>query len=185
MVRVISGKLRGKKLIVPQGGKNVRPTLDRVKESVFNILSGEIKKHIFLDLFAGAGNMGIEALSRGAPLAIFVEQDPCNIKNISANLQSCRLTDTAKLYQGDALSVLGTLPSNFPNSDFIVYADPPFESNLFEKILESKALQKLIKRGGRVLIEHPFKVDIACNSHWENVRKKKYGSIGISFFEKT
>jgi len=185
MVRVISGKLRGKKLVVPQGGKDVRPTLDRVKESVFNILAGEIKKHIFLDLFAGAGSMGIEALSRGAPLAIFVEQDTCNIKNISANLQSCRLSDTARLYQGDVLSVLSTLPSDFPNSDFLVYADPPFESNLFEKILKSKALQKLVKRKGRVLIEHPFKIDIAHQSQWENVRKKKYGSVGISFFEKT
>lgn len=179
MVRVITGKAKRKKLVVPCG---IRPTLDRVKESVFNIIGEGVKEQPFLDMFAGTGSMGIEALSRGAPSGVFVEKDSLIADVLNGNLSKCNFS--GKVYTDDIFSAMETIASVFSERNFLVYADPPFDGDFFDKVLESSALQKLVSKGGKLIIEHPFKKGPACKEFWNRVRMEKYGSIGISFFEK-
>ncbi len=184
MVRVIAGKLKRKKLLVP-GGDAVRPTLDRVKESVFSILGTSLRAHSFLDLFAGSGSMGIEALSRGAPFAVFVENDRNVAKVLESNIESCSLQDSCLLYKRDAVYVLGSLASKTPSGDFFVYVDPPYKNDfIYKAVLGSDSLKKLTKKGGIVLVEHPSGTELILeDTSLVNVRKEKYGKVSVSFFE--
>ncbi|MDR1629976.1 MAG: 16S rRNA (guanine(966)-N(2))-methyltransferase RsmD [Oscillospiraceae bacterium] len=129
-MRVITGTARGRKLISPPG-KDVRPTTDRVKEAVFSIVQFEIEGRRVLDLFAGSGQLGIEALSRGAAEAVFVEQSRAVAEIVRQNLKVTAFFDRARVVNADALSFLGTSSDVFD----LAFLDPPYSRGLVAKAL--------------------------------------------------
>jgi len=135
-MRVISGTARGRKLKEPSGF-DIRPTSDMVKESVFNIIQFDIEGRRVLDLFAGTGQLGIEAQSRGAKSVVFVDSKPDAVKLIRGNLLRCGFSDEAQIYTGDAIKFLEGPASGKFN---IIFIDPPYDSSL-----ASETIQKIIK----------------------------------------
>lgn len=144
-MRVITGTARGRKLQTPQGF-DVRPTTDNVKESMFNILMNDIEGRRVLDLFAGTGQLGIEALSRGAESAVFVDKDPESLKIIKSNLALCRFE--AEVVRRDALDYLD-LCGKFD----VIFLDPPYDSGLYEPVLNKVNSFDLLNDGGIIIAE--------------------------------
>jgi len=129
-MRVISGSAKGKRLLILDK-KSVRPTIDRVKEAIFSSIQFEVKNKIFLDLFAGSGQMGIEALSRGAKKSIFIDHDKDSIKIIKENLNKAKFSEESKVFCCDSLYFLEKYNENF----IIVFLDPPYNSGILQKSL--------------------------------------------------
>jgi 16S rRNA (guanine(966)-N(2))-methyltransferase RsmD len=130
-MRVITGSAKGRKLKMPGGGKT-RPAMDKVKGSTFNIISAFVDNARFLDLFAGSGNLGIEALSRGGSYAAFVDASRECTRTITENLQITGLSAKADVYTQDCLKFLQT--ANLPAFD-VVFIDPPYLKGLLEPLL--------------------------------------------------
>ncbi len=172
-MRVIAGKAKGTKLASFKGDR-IRPTLDRVKESFFNIVGPDLVGVVFLDLFAGTGNMGIEALSRGAEKVVFVENDHRAQSLIYSNLERCHFgpedIDSAQknwvLLKYDAVHALHMLEERGYRFD-IVYVDPPFAENLYEPCLAALSASRLLTESSQVVVEHYHKT----------VLEKKYGTL--------
>jgi 16S rRNA (guanine(966)-N(2))-methyltransferase RsmD len=130
-MRVITGQARGRKLISPEG-YDVRPTTDKVKESLFNIIQFRLNGATVLDLFAGSGQLGIEALSRGAEKAVFVDSSRKSLDVVKKNIELCRFTSQAQTFLCDAAAFLRTTKEKFD----IVILDPPYHKNLCISALE-------------------------------------------------
>ena len=130
-MRVITGQARGRRLISPEG-YDVRPTTDKVKESLFNILQFRLDGADVLDLFAGSGQLGIEALSRGADRAVFVDSSRKSLDVVKKNIELCRFTSQAQTFLLDATAFLRTTNEKFD----IVILDPPYHKNLCISALE-------------------------------------------------
>ena len=145
-MRVISGTARGKKLL-PVPGMTTRPTTDRVKESIFNIIQMQVRGARVLDLFAGTGQMGIEALSRGAKHAVFVDASPKAIQAVRENLAHCGFADKAKVAQMDAQSFLKSTTTRFD----LVFLDPPYQQQIIDAVLPAVVQQ--MAPGGIILCE--------------------------------
>ena len=149
-MRVISGAARGTRLL-ELDDLEVRPTLDRVKESFFNLIGQTMDGRTFLDLFAGSGSMGIEALSRGAEKVFFVEKDVAAQALIKRNLEKCRMADQItrwQLIKQEVLQVLPLLREQSTQFDFI-YVDPPFADDLYQSTLST--LEDVLKKDGWVI----------------------------------
>ena len=158
-MRIITGSKRGKKLVTLEG-EQVRPTTDRVKESLFNILQFQLEGRKFLDLFAGSGQIGLEALSRGAASCVFVDQDRGavrvfvdsakeSIRVVEKNIQSTGLGDRAKVVGSDFAAYLRGSREMFD----IAFLDPPYRTGLLEQALPLVAQR--MNPGGVILCEHP------------------------------
>lgn len=148
-MRVIAGDAKGRRLAAPKGVKT-RPTGDRVKEAVFNVLAPYIVNARFLDLFAGSGAMGIEALSRGAETAVFVENNWQAVRVIKENLDRVSFVDRSQLIEKDVFYSL----SQLGNSKFdVVYADPPYNNRWGEEILRMLVGNNLLAAAAVVLVE--------------------------------
>ncbi len=132
-MRVIAGSARRLQLATLEG-MDTRPTTDRIKETLFNIINDDVYDSIFVDLFAGSGGIGIEALSRGAREAVFVEKNRRAVNVIKDNLVHTHFEDKGKVYLGDAVTVIGRL-TDYPHLD-VIYIDPPYKSDLYEPVLE-------------------------------------------------
>ena len=144
-MRVITGSARGRKLLTPEN-YDIRPTTDNVKESIFNIIQFDIEGRRVLDLFAGTGQLGIECLSRGAESAVFVDQDREAVRIVKDNLKACGLKGT--VIQQDAKTFLHSC-SPFD----IIFVDPPYDSNLYETVLETVNSIDLLTDGGIMVCE--------------------------------
>lgn len=188
-MRVIGGSVKGTKLESFKGA-SIRPTLDRVKESFFNQVSPVIDGAYFLDLFAGSGSIGIEALSRGAAKVVFVENHPPAQALIYKNLQKCRFWDGKKsgedhkwfLLKSDALHAIKILDSRDYRFD-LVYIDPPFDAELYEDCLMMLSASGLLKETSRVIVEHYHKTVLLENyGKISLIRKRKIGDTCLSFF---
>lgn len=147
-MRIITGSKRGKKLVTLEG-EQVRPTTDRVKESLFNILQFQLEGRKFLDLFAGSGQIGLEALSRGAALCVFVDSAKESIRVVEKNIQSTGLGDRAKVVGSDFAAYLRGSREMFD----IAFLDPPYRTGLLEQALPLVAQR--MNPGGVILCEHP------------------------------
>jgi len=134
MPRVIAGEFRGRKLLAPEGN-HTRPTSDKVKEALFSIIQFELPEARFLDLFAGSGQMGIEALSRGAEKAVFVDSSRQALEFVNKNLKSLSIEDRAEVFFGNADLYLMQCREKFD----IVFLDPPYKDDAIAPILESVA----------------------------------------------
>lgn len=178
-MRVITGSAKGKKLITLLGDDVVRPTADRVKEGIFSAIQFDIEGRRILDLFAGSGQLGIEALSRGAEKATFVDNSEQAANVIKKNLENTALSDKAKVLKGDFLSFAASCREEFD----IAFVDPPYKSALFEKAIE--ALSPLMSEYGIILCEHPINIQLSENiKDFSLSRSYKYGKIVVDLYRK-
>lgn len=177
-MRVISGEFGGRILRTPRV-REFRPTTDRVKESVFNILSNIVvwKDTTFCDLFCGSGNLGIEALSRGARFGVFVEHDRLALNILKTNLT---LADTQR-YRVHAMLVERFLHQSKEKHD-LYFIDPPYAYERYEELLNLIATRHLIKPNGIALIEHDGRRELREYSHWQRMTTRSFGTTGITIF---
>ena len=179
-VRVISGSARGLKLNTP-GDDRVRPTTDRVKESMFNIVQDWVYDSQVLDLFAGSGALGIEALSRGASQAVFCDNSLDSIKIIKSNLEKARVVDRSQIVSGDFKRCLRDMEAKNQSFDMI-FVDPPYYEGLFEEVLDTIRSCKILKKDGIVIVEHDAKRPIGQVEGLEVYKEKKYGITMLTFY---
>ncbi len=150
-MRVITGKARGVALKTPDG-LQTRPTADRVKEALFSIIQFELPNARVLDLFAGTGQLGIEALSRGAKSAVFVDAGEPAIRLVKENLRRTRLEDQARVVRGDYLSFLRTCRETFD----MIFLDPPYAEVFLENALKCISEIDILHSGGIIVTERPL-----------------------------
>lgn len=181
-MRVISGKNRGTKLEAPEG-QNTRPTIDRIKETLFNMISFDIPECNFLDLFSGSGGIAIEALSRGAKKAIMVENNPLALKCISKNLEKTRLQDDAIVYNIDIYTALQRLQQNKEKFD-IIFMDPPYAMEGIECIFKSIYTCNLLNAKGYVILERGTTSQPVQFEHFKLIKEKVYKTTTLSFYER-
>lgn len=170
-MRVIAGTARSLPLKTSEG-KDTRPTTDRIKETLFNMLQSHIPGCVFVDLFSGSGGIGIEALSRGAKSAYFVESDRNATKNIRDNLAFTRLADRAVVLQEDARRAFYKI-KEVPD---IVFMDPPYNSGLEQEILEVLAKSGQITEETMIVVEESLKTDFSYVERWgfQIIKEKCY-----------
>lgn len=147
-MRVISGTAKGISLESLEGNKT-RPTLDRVKEALFNIIQTDIRDSYILDLFAGSGALGIEALSRGAKFCVMADKSSDAIKVITRNLQKTRLEENAKVIRNDFVKTLNSLDQKFD----IIFIDPPYAENIAVNAIEHITRLDLLAKDGIIVLE--------------------------------
>jgi 16S rRNA (guanine966-N2)-methyltransferase len=180
-MRVIAGRAGGVRLMSPKNG--VRPTMDRVKAAIFSSLGELVIDAQVLDLFAGTGALGMEALSRGANSALFVEQDRQSISAIEKNLSKTKLT--GRVRQQD---VFGFLKNARTAADKfqIVFADPPYDKmksgeGFTEKLLGNETLPRLLESDGVFVLEKRPSEDVPSTKLWQVNRQKTYGATEVLF----
>jgi 16S rRNA (guanine966-N2)-methyltransferase len=151
-MRIIGGNAKGRRLKVPKG-QTVRPTSGRVKEALFNILPHDLSGIKFLDLFAGTGNVSIEALSRGAAEAILIDSSAESGKVIRENLRRVQFTDRTRVWIVPVSRAIRLLARRSESFDMI-FLDPPYRRNWVETCLEMIARGNLLRRSGTLIVEH-------------------------------
>nr|MBO6294465.1 16S rRNA (guanine(966)-N(2))-methyltransferase RsmD [Schwartzia sp. (in: firmicutes)] len=171
-MRIITGRARGARLKTPKG-LLTRPTSDRVKESLFSILGGRVVGRRVLDLFAGTGSLGLEALSRGAASAVFVDRATEHV--LRENAEHTRLNETARILRGDVFSVLSRLAAEGALFD-LVFCDPPYHKGLWERALTALDASPVLSEGALVIVESgEDEKDIPSLSRLSLVREERYG----------
>jgi 16S rRNA (guanine(966)-N(2))-methyltransferase RsmD len=181
-MRVIGGNARGRRLKVPKG-QTTRPTAARVKEALFNILPHDLSGARVLDLFAGTGNLTIEALSRGAAAAIMVDSSFESGKVIRENLRRLHLTDRTKIWIMPATRALRLLARHGDTFDMI-FLDPPYDRQWIDRTLQIIAQEKLLRGSGMVIAEHSIREDV--EPRYDSLAlhdQRRYGSTLVSFFK--
>ena len=149
-MRVIAGNNRGMTLVTPDG-IDTRPTTDRIKETLFNMIAFDLPDAYFLDLFSGSGQIGIEALSRGAKEAVFVEKDKNAINCIEKNLVKARLTDSSRLYKVDVIAALNQLNSHQVFD--IIFMDPPYNKLIEKQVIENLVNKNYVSEDTIIIVE--------------------------------
>ena len=174
MMRVIAGKARRLKLVTIEGN-DTRPTTDRVKETLFNILQPDLPECRFLDLFAGSGAIGIEALSRGAREAVFVENGRRVLNCIKDNLQTTRLFSQARVMECDVLSALTRLEREKEPFD-IIFMDPPYNHEFENRVLEYLSHSPMVTEDTLIIIEASKETDFywLSDAGFHMIKEKVY-----------
>ena len=179
-MRVITGIARGRKLKEP-AGLETRPTADRVKEGIFSSIQFELEGRRILDLFGGTGQMGIEALSRGADRCTFVDLRKEAVTIIRENLALTGFTGRAQVIQGDALAFLSRCRETFD----VVFLDPPYDSGLLEKTMELVTTIDIVSENGIIVCEN------GSNAGWPTVlppyrlqKEYRYGKIKTALYRR-
>jgi 16S rRNA (guanine966-N2)-methyltransferase len=180
-MRVISGSYRGRKLKGPDD-LGIRPTGDRLKETLFNILGPGVRDATMLDVFSGTGAIGIEALSRGAHEVLFIENSSTAHGLILHNLQLCRIEGGYRILHQDVFMALRLLARQGFNAD-IAFFDPPYDWKPYEDLLDLTFARELLRRNGRAIIEHHRKAQLpesgkAC----QRLRVVRQGDHCLSFY---
>lgn len=179
-MRVITGSARGRRLLELEG-MDTRPTTDRVKEGIFNIIQFDIEGRKILDLFAGTGQLGIEALSRGAASAVFVEQRRDAVNLIRDNLRLTGLSDRARVVNGDALSFPASAGERFG----LIFLDPPYAANLWEASLDAISRFDILANHGIIVCESPLDRDMPPMAPpYFLHRTYRYGRIKITTYHR-
>lgn len=177
-MRVITGSLKGKRLTTPDG-LDVRPTPERVKEAIFSAIHFDIEGRRVLDLFAGSGQLGLEALSRGAKSCVFVDSSPVSVKIVKKNIEACGVESLSKVVQSDYFSFCSRSNDVF---DF-VFLDPPYSEGLMLPAI--KAVLPLLSDYGAVICEHPAEVELPKEIGGFYIhRSYRYGKVLVSVYRK-
>lgn len=177
-MRVITGIARGKRLVTLDG-KDVRPTSEKVKEALFSALQFDIEGRRILDLFAGSGQLGIEALSRGAKSATFVDSSNNSIKIIKKNLETTGFTDISKVVSSD----FSTFAAMCRDSFDIAFLDPPYKEGILLPAI--KSILPLMSNYGLIVCEYPREVEIPESIGGFSVyRTYRYGKINVTIYRK-
>lgn len=179
-MRVITGTARGVRLFTPEG-EQTRPTTDRVKEALFSIIQFEIEGRSVLDLFAGTGQLGIEALSRGARNAVFVDHRTDAAKLIRENLYRTKLQDRAFVFSGDYETFLQTAKQRFD----LLFLDPPYAGTLLENALKQISTIDIVKDGGIIICERPVEKELFVElPGFERSKDYRYGKTVLALYRK-
>lgn len=179
-MRVIAGAAKGRRLVTAPG-VNTRPTADRVKEALFSVLVSRISGARVLDAFAGSGALGLEALSRGADSALFMERDGAALKALRRNIEACALPG-ASLWAGDALRLLKKLP---PGQLDVAFLDPPYNLGLLNKALAMVAAGGLLAEDGLAIAESSAQnSEFALPEGWEIFKYSVYGDTALYYCRK-
>lgn len=177
-MRVITGTARGRRLGELKG-METRPTTDKVKESIFNCIQFDVAGARVLDLFAGTGQLGIEALSRGAQSALFVDKRADAVRLIRENLALCRLEESAQVVCGDSLAQLAAQRAGFD----LIFLDPPYDTTLLDEALARIAAFDILLPGGIIVAESAADKSLAppplCSA-----REYRYGKIKVTIFRR-
>ena len=183
-MRVIAGTAKKRRLKAPRG-LAVRPTCDRVKEALFNILADRVPECVFLDLFAGTGNIGIEAISRGAALAVFVEKEHKNTRVIVDNLKTTGFLSAARVLRREAKEAVKLLCAEGIAFD-LIFMDPPYQTDLAKETLACVAAGGILKGSGIVIVETGPKEDMSPQiPALKMFRRERYGDTMLAFYQKT
>lgn len=179
-MRIITGRARGLQLTVPKT-YDVRPTADRVKESVFSIIGSKIIGADVLDLFAGTGNLGLESWSRGAASITFIDESKESLRLVSSNIAKCKAENDCTMLKGSAVSVAERLYQQGKRFDF-AFCDPPYSKGWIEKIFDVLERSPFLKPGGYLVVERAGKDDLPpLPEKYELVRSEKYGDTKVDF----
>ena len=184
-MRVIAGKAKGARLVTVDG-LSVRPTTDRIKETLFNILAPDLYGCVFLDLFCGSGAIGIEALSRGAEKAFFVDRDKRCISCVKENLRHTHLEEDACLMRMDAAAAIRSLSGQKIHAD-IIFMDPPYGKGLEKEVLQALSETSVADRETLIIIEESLDTDFSYLSSggYSRIRTKTYKTNQHVFVRKT
>lgn len=175
-MRVITGSARGRNLLTLAGEEITRPTSQSTKEALFSSIQFEIEGKDVLDLFAGSGQLGIEALSRGARYCTFVENNKDAYKIVEQNIETCKMQDSSLLVMSDAVSFLSR-----ENSFDIAFVDPPYHKGLIDDCLLK--LTKRMNGGGVIICESARDEDLPESAgDWKISRQKNYGKSKLTFY---
>ncbi|SFC04805.1 16S rRNA (guanine(966)-N(2))-methyltransferase RsmD [Bacillus sp. OV322] len=180
-MRVVSGSCKGRPLkAVP--GTGTRPTTDKVKESIFNMIGPYFDGGLSLDLFAGSGGLGIESLSRGIDKTIFIDREYKALQTVKANLQACSFTEKAEVYKNDAERAIKALMKR-ELSFKLILLDPPYKKQKLVDLLESIYTGKLLSNDGFIVCEHGSDVVLPEKvSGFIKWKKEIYGMIAVSIY---
>lgn len=180
-MKIITGKYKGRNL----EGHNLegtRPTMDRVKESLFAMIQSKVPNSIVLDLFAGSGNLGIEALSEGAQKAYLVDSNYQAVKVMKQNIQKIEI-ENAECLHLDYQKALSYLENNKIKTD-IIFLDPPYKTNYIEQSIKTITEKELLNKEGIIICESDNKEKINYSNDYKIVKEKKYGDKYIVILEK-
>ena len=183
ILRVIFGRAKGLKLLTLEGS-STRPTTDRVKENLFNIIAPYIADSNVLDLFAGSGSLGIEALSRGATSAVFSDQSEKSVEIIKKNLEHTKFLDNSEVFMGEAQIILKKLSQQSKKFD-IIFLDPPYKNEIVPKTLQALELNGVLE--DRVLIVAETDIDDELPNEIGTLIVSKiqiYGKTKLTFFKR-
>lgn len=179
-MRIISGTAKGRNLVAPKGNEITRPALAKVREAIFSSL-GDVEGCVVLDIFAGTGSLGLEALSRGAAQAYFVENHPLAIRCLIENLKKLKFSDRAKIFDrklplGLARIKLDVLPQ-------IIFCDPPYDCNLLNPTLQQLVDLNFVDSEALVIVEHTAR-ECPQIKGLQEVKKRQYGQTFITYLKK-
>lgn len=181
-MKIISGTLKGRNI----EGYNIegtRPTMDRVKESLFGMIQDYIKDSTVLDLFAGSGNLGVEAISNGAKIAYFIDNNPEVIKVLNKNIANLDIKSKSRVILSDWKKALNTFATQ--NIKFaLIFIDPPYAYDVYEKILNKVSTLNLLSDNGLIIMEHS---NLHLPTTYENLtlyKERNYGNKSINIYIK-
>ena len=180
-MKVISGTLKGRKI----EGYNLdgtRPTMDRVKESLFGMIQDNIKDSVVLDLFAGSGGLGIEAISNGAKSCYFIDHNNEVIKVLNKNIVNLNIKDKSKVILSDWKKFLNDSAKNNLKFD-LIFVDPPYDYDVYEKILDKVSTLNLLNDNGLIILEH---ANLNLKETYNNLtlhKSKKYGTKSVNIYK--
>jgi len=182
-MRVVSGNCKGRSLkAVP--GNTTRPTTDKVKEALFNMIGPYFNGGRGLDLFAGSGGLGIEGLSRGLDSVIFIDRDAKAIQVIHENIKACHFEEKVEVYRNDADRALKALYKREIRFDYI-FLDPPYKKQQLVSLIEKMEEKKLVSTSGIIVCEHSFDVELPREiGEFTQIKHETYGIIAITIYSR-
>ena len=181
-MRIVAGEFRGRRLR-PVPEKGIRPTADRIREAMFNILGDRVRGAVVLDLFAGTGALGLEALSRGAAEAVFVDRMDAALRTISRNLDDLGLTNRSRVIRWDLSRNLGPLRARRPAFD-LVFLDPPYGRGLLAPVLFRLVAADCLAPGARLVAEHSAEESPSTAPGGPvSTDRRRYGKTLVSFLD--
>lgn len=181
-MRVIAGKAKGRQLKAPKG-QETRPTAARVKEAIFSVLSQRLPGSHVLDAFAGSGALGIEALSRGAAKAVFIEESTAGAAVIKENIAKSGFSEQSRVYTGDFLRIIKSWPSQGRERFELVFLDPPYNKGLIAKSLSALADREILAEDALIVIETSAAAREYAqeNGFFETIKESKYGDTAVIY----
>ncbi|MBQ9180154.1 MAG: 16S rRNA (guanine(966)-N(2))-methyltransferase RsmD [Firmicutes bacterium] len=180
-MRIIAGDYKGRRLYTPRD-RSIRPTSDKVKEALFSILGEDIIGAYVCDLFSGTGNLGLEALSRGADKCYFADNSGESIKLITDNVEMCRAEEYSVIVKGDFKKCISQIDLAGDKID-IFFLDPPYDKGLWTKAIDAIKESDILAEGGVIVCEHYKEIELPEEiSGFTRVKDRAYGKVVLSFY---
>ncbi|MGI6731194.1 MAG: 16S rRNA (guanine(966)-N(2))-methyltransferase RsmD [Anaerovoracaceae bacterium] len=177
-MRIIAGDFKGRKLYTPFDDR-VRPTSDQVKESIFNIIAMYVEDSVVIDLFSGTGNLGLEAISRGASRCYFVDNSRESIELTKKNIHHCKVEDQSIVLHGNYEQMLGRIKEKAD----MIFLDPPYEHGMITKCLDAISKQNILSESGIIVAEYDAGEVLPDTLYtFKKIKEKKYGRKHVTIF---